>query len=39
VNPSGTLNVDASGGSHVSYVGSPTLGTIDKSGSSSVTQE
>jgi hypothetical protein len=32
-------NVDASGGSHIKYVGSPALGTIDKSGSSSVEKQ
>ena len=36
VNASGTLDVDASGASHVYYAGSPTLGTIDTSGSSEV---
>jgi hypothetical protein len=39
VNSSGTLDVDASGGSHVTYVGSPTLGKIDTSGGSSVERE
>jgi len=39
VNPSGTLDAVAKGGSHVRYVGSPTLGTIDKDSSSSVKQE
>jgi hypothetical protein len=39
VNPSGTLDVDASGGSHVTYVGNPTLGKIDTSGGSSVERE
>jgi hypothetical protein len=39
VNPSGTLTAKASGGSHVKYVGSPTLGTIDKDGSSSVEKQ
>jgi hypothetical protein len=36
VNPSGTLDVAASGASRVYYVGSPTLGNIDTSGASSV---
>ena len=36
LNPSGRLDVDASGGSRVYYVGSPTMGNIDTSGSSSV---
>jgi hypothetical protein len=39
VNPSGKLDVDASGGSHVYYVGNPTLGDIDTSGGSSVERE
>ncbi len=39
VNPSGRLDVDASGGSHVYYVGNPTLGNIDTSGGSSVERE
>jgi len=39
VNASGTLDVDASGASHVYYVGSPTLGTVDTSGESSVEQK
>jgi len=39
VNPSGTLNVVAKGGSHVRYLGSPTLGTIDADVSSSINQE
>lgn len=39
VNPSGRLDADASGGSHIRYVGNPTLGTIDQSGSSSIKQE
>jgi hypothetical protein len=37
VNVSGELNVEASGASNVRYLGSPTLGTIDSSGGSSVT--
>jgi len=36
VNASGRLDADASGGSEVYYIGSPTLGTIDESGGSSV---
>ena len=36
VNPSGRLDVNASGASHVYYLGSPSLGTIDTSGSSTV---
>jgi hypothetical protein len=36
VNASGTLDVDGSGASHVYYVGSPTLGTIDTTGASEV---
>jgi hypothetical protein len=39
VNPSGRLDVDASGGSHVTYVGNPTLGDIDTSGGASVERE
>jgi hypothetical protein len=36
VNPSGSLDVSASGASHVYYVGNPTMGRIDTSGASSV---
>jgi len=36
VNASGTLNADASGGSQVYYLGSPTMGQIDTSGGSDV---
>ena len=36
VNPSGTLDVDASGASHLTYVGNPTLGNVQTSGDSSV---
>lgn len=36
VNPSGRLDVDASGASDVTYLGSPTMGAIDTSGSSTV---
>ena len=39
VNPSGRLDVDASGASHVTYLGSPTLGKMDTSGSSSIEQK
>lgn len=39
VNPSGTLDARASGGSQVRYVGSPTLGTMDSSGGASIKQE
>jgi hypothetical protein len=39
VNPSGRLDVNASGGSHVYYIGNPTLGDIDTSGGSSVERE
>jgi len=36
VNPSGRLNVDASGASDVYYLGSPTLGRIDESSGSQI---
>jgi len=36
VNPSGRLDAVAKGGSHVSYLGNPTLGTIDADTSSSI---
>jgi hypothetical protein len=36
VNPGGTLNANASGASRVYYLGSPTLGTVETSGASSV---
>jgi hypothetical protein len=39
VNVSSRLDVDASGGSHVQYIGNPTLGDIDTSGGSSVERE
>lgn len=39
VHASGTLDVDASGASHVKYLGSPTLGSIDTSSGSSVEPE
>lgn len=36
VNASGKLDVEASGASHVYYLGSPTLGKVDTSGASSI---
>ena len=39
VKPRGRLDVDASGASEVFYLGEPTLGKIDTSGSSSVEQK
>lgn len=39
VNVSGTLDVDASGASHVYYLGDPTLGKIDTSGASTVREK
>ncbi len=36
VNVSGTLDVNLSGGSHVIYIGEPTLGDIDLSGDSTI---
>jgi len=39
VNPGGRLDAIAKGGSDVTYLGSPTLGTIDTDGSSSVKQQ
>ena len=36
VNASGRLDVDASGASHVYYLGSPRLGKVDTSGGSSI---
>jgi hypothetical protein len=39
VNPTGTLNVNASGASSVQYVGNPTLGNIQTSGASSVNKK
>jgi hypothetical protein len=36
VNPSGTLDVDASGASHVYYLGNPRMGNFEMSGASSV---
>ena len=39
VNPSGRLDADASGASRVYYLGTPTLGKMDTSGSSSIEQK
>jgi hypothetical protein len=39
VNASGTLDAEASGASHVRYLGSPTLGNVEVSGASSVERE
>ena len=39
VNASGRLDADASGASHVKYLGSPSLGTVDTSGGSSIEPE
>jgi hypothetical protein len=39
VNPTGTLNVDASGASSLQYVGNPTLGTVNTSGASTVNRK
>ena len=39
VNPSGRLDVDVSGASHLYYLGSPTLGRVQTSGGSSVGQK
>ena len=36
VNASGRLDADASGGSDIYYLGSPTLGTIEESGGGDV---
>ena len=36
VNPSGRLDVDASGASKVYYLGNPTLGTVNTSGASTI---
>jgi hypothetical protein len=36
VNPNGRLDVDASGASDITYLGSPTMGAIDTSGSSTI---
>ena len=39
VHPSGRLDAVARGGSHVKYLGSPSLGTMDSDGSSFIQQE
>ncbi len=39
VNPSGKLDAVANGGSHVSYLGNPTLGTMDEDNASSIGRE
>ena len=39
VNASGKLDADASGASHVYYLGSPTLGRVETSGASSVNRK
>ncbi len=39
VKPSGRLDVDAAGSSHLYYLGSPTLGKMDTSGSASIEQK
>lgn len=39
INASGTLDVEASGASHVGYLGNPTLGSVETSGASSVDEE
>ena len=39
VNASGKLDVNASGASHVYYLGSPTLGKLDTSGASSINRK
>jgi hypothetical protein len=36
VNPNGRLDADASGASHIHYLGNPSLGTIETSGASTV---
>jgi hypothetical protein len=38
VNASGRLDAEASGASHVVYLGNPTLGTVDSSGASTIEQ-
>jgi hypothetical protein len=38
VNPAGTLSVNGSGASRLTYVGSPTMGNVDLSGASEITQ-
>jgi hypothetical protein len=39
VNPSGRLDAVARGGSHVKYLGNPSLGTMDSDGSSFIQPE
>lgn len=39
VNASGTLDVEASGASELSYLGNPTLGSVDTSGASTVREK
>jgi hypothetical protein len=39
VNTDGTLDVDASGASHLNYLGAPTLGQVDLSGASTIEEE
>ena len=39
VSPSGRLDAVAMGGSHITYLGSPTLGTIDTDSTSTVKQK
>jgi hypothetical protein len=39
INASGTLDLDLSGGSHVSYYGEPTIGSTDLSGGSTYTKK
>jgi len=39
VNASGTLDAEASGASHLSYVGNPTLRSVNASGSSTVEEK
>lgn len=39
VNASGTLDVEASGASHLTYTGNPRLGSVDASGASSIEEE
>ena len=39
VNPSGTLDADASGGARIIYLGNPTMGEIDSSGGASINRK
>lgn len=39
VNPSGTLDADASGGARIIYLGNPTMGDIDSSGGASINRK